>query len=466
MGRSSTEIPGHSNESGNSSGLVRTMGLWSLAIYGIGDMLGSGIYVLLNKAAGIMGNAIWLAFLASMVAALLTGLSYASIGSRYPRAGGAAYVTQRAFGSAFIAYVVGLAVMASGLTSMAAASRGFAGYFLELVGHLPVPLLVVAFILALTFVNFWGMRESVWLNMVCTAVEVGGLLLIVAVGMRYWGSVNYLEMPLAEGSGESSAARHALPIMVSLILQGAVLTFYSFIGFEDLLNVAEEVKDVRRTLPRALVLALIGVTLIYMAVSVTAVSVIPHAQLAASQSPLVDVVRRAASWFPPQLFTLISLFAITNTALLNYIMGSRLVYGMACQGLLPAALRRVHPRRHTPHIAILTLMVIVLVLGLSGDVSVLAKATSVLLLGVFITVNTALIVLKRRRDEPRGSFEVPTIVPLAGILVCALLLVHAQAREWLVAGVMLLLIVILYLVVRPKAVPLPDEAEQPQTPQT
>jgi len=430
--------------------LARTLGLFALVVYGVGDMLGSGIYALIGRAAGIMGNAIWLAFLASMVAALLTGLSYASLGSRYPKAAGAAYITQRAFGLPFLSYVIGLAVMASGLTSMATQSRAFAGYF-QAASGMPAPLwgIALAFIAVLTFVNFWGMRESTWLNVVCTAVEVAGLALIIIVGARFWGSVDYLETPVPSAGATGATSGLGL----ALVLQGAVLTFYSFIGFEDMINVVEEVKDPVRIFPKAVVLALGIATVIYIAVSVTAVSVVPHAELAASKEPLVEVVRRAAPAIPPVAFSLVSLFAITNTALLNYIMGSRLMYGMARQGLVPRALGAVHPVRRTPHVAILVLRLVVSVLAVTGDISSLARATSVLLLSVFIAVNAALIVLKRRPGEPKGTLEVPSAVPAVGIVVCAALLVNAQREAFLMAGILLAIIVVLYAVIRPRVIP-------------
>ena len=190
--------------------LARTLGLAALVVYGIGDMLGSGIYALIGKVAGTMGNAIWLAFLASMVAAVLTALSYASLGSRYPRAAGAAYVAHRAFRRPFLSYMVGLAVMASGLTSMGVQSRAFSDYFSALVPGIPAPVLILGFIGMLTVVNFWGIRESAWLNAVCTTVELSGLLIVIAVGARYWGSVNYLETPL-EGASPTPLGFSILP---------------------------------------------------------------------------------------------------------------------------------------------------------------------------------------------------------------------------------------------------------------
>ncbi len=435
--------------------LVPTMGLGALVIFGIGDMLGSGIYALIGKAAGAMGNAIWLAFLTSMAAAVLTGLSYASLGSRYPRAAGAAYVTQRAFHWPFLSYLVGLAVAASGLTSFATQSRAFSGYLMGLLGQpaagderLIWPIL--AFIGLLTLVNLRGIKESTWLNLVCTTVEVSGLLIVIVAGLRYWGGVNYLETPPGvDGLG------------LSMVLSGGVLTFFSFIGFEDMINVVEEVKDPRRTFPRGVIFALAGATMLYLAVSISAVSAMPHALLAQSEEPLVDVVRHAAPGFPPVIFSFISLFAITNTALLNYIMGSRLLYGMAHQGLVPRWLGSVHPTRRTPHKAILTLMAIALGLALWQNVGNLAKATSVLLLSVFVVVNAALVILKRRPGEPPGAFEVPVLVPAGGIVICAALLLNRvlaavsaneRAPELTITALLLGGIAVLYAVVRPSNV--------------
>jgi len=429
--------------------LARTMGLGALTVYGVGDMLGAGIYGLIGKAAGLMGNAIWLAFVMAMLVALLTGLSYANIGSRYPRAAGAPYVAQRAFRAPFVPYLIGLGVAASGLTSMATGARVIAGYVQTLGARWPTGVLVVTFLVLLSLVVFRGIRESTWMNMLCTTVELTGLLIVIVVGMGSWGSVNYLETPPA---GEGSVVAG---ISAGLLLQGAVLTFFSFIGFEDILNVAEEVKQPRTTLPLGLLLALLIATVLYILVAITAVSVLPYRELGESKAALVDVVRKAAPAFPPVLFTAISIFAVANTALLNFVMGSRLLYGMSRQGLLPAWLGRVHPVRRTPHVAILVLLGLVLALALAGDIRQLADATSLLLLGAFVVVNAALVVLKLRPDEPRGAFEVPVLVPALGAGVCLLMIggrvlgPEADARAPLIAGGIVTGIALLYLLRRP-----------------
>jgi basic amino acid/polyamine antiporter, APA family len=431
-------------ESASDGKLSRHIGLFALTLYGIGDILGAGIYGLIGRAAGEMGNAIWLAFLTSMIAAGLTGLSYASLGSRYPKAGGASYVAHRAFGKSWLAYGVGLAVLASGLTSMATATRVFSGYFQAWLGdQLSFPLILIGFALVLAFIVFWGIRESMWANAVCTLIEVSGLLVIVLFGASFLGSVDYFNATTpTHPTGE---------IGLSLVLTGAVLTFYSFVGFEDILNVAEEVKNPKRTLPIGLLLAVGISSLIYMSISLIAVSAVPAADLAASKQPLVDVVGKVAPWFPSPIYSVIAMFAVANTALLNFIMGSRLVYGMSKQGLLPKALARVHVQRKTPYLAIGILLLILLALALSGDISSLAKATSVLLLICFMIVNLALVVLKRRKTEPHGSFEVPAAVPFLGALVCGSLLLKAQTPELMTAGGILVGIAVLYFVVRPRA---------------
>ena len=237
-------------------------------------------------------------------------------------------------------------------------------------------------------------------------------------------------------------------------MQGAVLTFFAFIGFEDTLNVAEECRDPQRTIPLGLILAMGIAALLYIAVAVTAVSVVPWAELAEAPGPITEVVRRAAPIIPPIVFTGITLFAVTNTALVNYVTASRLIYGMARQGLLPARFGDIHADRRTPHIAIAALLIVTVPLALIGTIAELAAATVLLLLMVFAVVNAALFVLKRRVGEPKGYFEIPPIVPAAGALICLVLLgVRVFTGDWgapAIAGVLLLGSVAIYAVLRPK----------------
>jgi amino acid transporter len=399
--------------------LHRSIGPTQMALYGLGSMLGAGIYGLIGKAAGIAGNAVWLAFLVALVAALLTALSYASLGSRHPRAGGAAYVTERAYRFRLLSFMVGLALVCSGLTSIATQSQVFAVNIAALFGlnSVPVSWLALGFLLILTGIVFRGIRESMWVNVLCTLVEAGGLILVVAVGASYWGSVDYFETPVSLG-GDTA---------ILLVMQGAVLAFFAFIGFEDMYNVAEEVRDPERNLPLGLILAMVGAAVLYIAVAMTAVSVVPWVDLAEAPGPITAVVARAAPSISPLVFTAITLFAVANTALVNYVTASRLIYGMARQGLLPAALGNVHAGRRTPHLAIAALFLVLAPLALLGTISELAAATVLLLLLVFMVVNGALFLLKGRKSEKPGRFEIPRFVPALGALVCFVLIVVRTA---------------------------------------
>jgi amino acid transporter len=419
--------------------LARTVGPAQLTFYALGSMLGSGIYGLIGQAAGEVGAAVWLAFLVALVAAMLTALSYACLGSRYPRAAGAAYVAERAFRSPLMGFLVGLCMVASALTSVATQSRVFAANLVALLGveTAPVSLVALGFLLLLSAVVLRGIRESMWLNVVCTIVEAGGLLLVIAVGLSHWGSADLLATP--------DPARDVLWL---LMLQGAVLTFFSFLGFEDAINVAEEARDPERTIPIGLISAMVVAAALYVGVAITAVSVVPPAELARAPGPLTEVVTRAAPWFPAVAFTAVTLFAVANTALVNYVTASRALYGMARQKLLPGPLGRVHPRTRTPHVAIAALLLVIGPLAFLGTIGQLAAATVLLLLVVFGIVNAALVLLKRRPGEPRGRFEVPLIVPAAGAAVCAALVaVRVATGDWrapATAGLIVLVILALY----------------------
>jgi len=427
------------------STLVRNIGLVSLVLYGVGDILGAGVYGLIGKAAGQMGNAVWLAFLMSMIAAALTGLSYASLGSRYPKAGGVSYITHKAFGKDWLSYGFGLSILASGMTSVATSSRVFAGYLEAMInGSISLTPLMIGFVLVLAFIVFWGIKESMWANSVCTVIELSGLLFIVFFGIGWIGQVDYLDMTTATNpSGDFS-----IPIMLS----GTVLTFYAFIGFEDMLNVAEEVKNPEHNIPRGLLLAIGISSTVYMLISLIAVSAVPATELANSKEPLVDVVRKITPWFPTSIYSVIAMFAVANTALLNMVMGSRLFYGMANQGLLPKVLGKVHHKRRTPYVAVIVTLFIIIALALSGDISSLARSSSVLILTSFMAINASLVVLKRNKKEPKGKFEIPAIIPVFGFLVCGALVLASEGPELKRAGIILAIIAALYFIIRPKNV--------------
>jgi amino acid transporter len=289
--------------------------------------------------------------------------------------------------------------------------------------------------------------------MLCTFVEAAGLVLVIAVGIPYWGGVSLWETPATTPDDSG--------IGLSFLMTGAILTFFAFIGFEDTINVAEESKNPQRTLPIGIVSAMLAATVLYMAVAITAVSVVPWRELAAAPGPLAEVMARAAPWFPNWGYVAITIFAVANTALLNYVTASRLILGLAREGLLPAALGRIHPRRRTPHIAVVALLPLLVALMLAGNISQLASAAVLLLLAVFVSVNLALLMLQRREGEARGGFEVPAFVPALGALICGALLVNRLLTgDWRAPALAAALLGVIWLIwfLRPVSGPAPERA--------
>lgn len=288
-----------------------------------------------------------------------------------------------------------------------------------------------------------GIKEAIWVNVACTLIEAAGLLLVIAVGLPYWGSVDLLAMP--NGPGDDG--------LIVLVFQGAVLTFFVFIGFEDILNVAEESRDPQRTIPIALITAMVVGASIYVAVAISAVSVVPWQELARAPGPLTEVMRIAAPAIPVAVFTTITLFAVANTALVNYVTKSRMVYGMARQGLLPAALGKVGTGSQAPYMASLALLIVLVPLAFFGSIAQLASAAVLMLLVVFAIVNSALFVLQRRPGEAKGKFEVPRWIPAMGTIICLLLIaVRLTSGNWqapaLASGMLAGMVALYYILIK------------------
>lgn len=421
-------------------GLKRVIGRRVLLLFVIGDILGAGIYALVGQVAGKVGGAIWLPFLVAFVLASLTATAYAELVGKYPRAAGAALYTNQAFGIPFLTFMVAFTVMMSGVTSASAAARAFGGRYLAEFVTLPTIVGALGFLAIVTLVNFAGISESVRVNVVLTVIEAFGLLVIVAIGI--WA--------LLQGDGDPGRALEfdGADGAVLGVLGGTALAFYALIGFEDSVNLAEEAKDPQRDFPRALFGGLAVAVLIYMAVAFTATMLVDTRTLETSTGPLLEVVKVAGLSFPPKLFALIALLAVGNTALINMIMASRLVYGMAQEGIVPAVFGMVHARRATPWPAILFTVAIAVVLVSTGDIGGLADTTVLLLLLVFALVNVCVLVLRRDRVE-HAHFHAPAWMPAVGAVVCLVLaspLTGREAEVYLRAAVLVAIGVLLWLV--------------------
>ncbi len=419
--------------------LARRLGLGALVLIGVGDILGAGIYALVGKVVGIAGPGAWISFLISAALAAATGLSYAELSSRIPKSAGAAAYAAAAFKQPIVAFLVGFLVLASGLTSTATVALAFWGY-LELLFPMPQLMAAIALILILTAVAWRGIAASAGTNNVLTLLETTGILIIIGVGFSLAARMHASDL----------FSRLAPTPELTPLITGATLAFYAFIGFEDLANLAEEAKDPQRDLPRAILIAVAFTTVLYLAVIVVVLWVIPLQQSATSTRPLLDVLAAAGTPLPAAGFAVLAICAITNTGLANFVMVSRLLYGMAAQGLVPRALGRVHPVHQTPWVSVLVAAGLTLLLVVTGGTRLLAQTTSLLLVIVFSMVHVSLIRVRRLNGRESAPFRVPRFVPWTGLLVSALLMFHFPADVFLRAGVILLVGGGLYLVFRSK----------------
>jgi amino acid transporter len=417
-------------------GLKRVLGPKLLILFVIGDILGTGIYATTGKVAGKVGGALWLPFAIGFVVAILTAASYVELVGKYPKAAGAALYTQKAFKVPFLTFIVAFMVMCSGLSSASAAARAFSGdYLSELTGDaLPPTLVAICFILLLAALNLRGVSESVKTNVVLTLVELTGLAIILAIGA--WAVLNGDGEPSRLGEFEAGGTGYAL---MTGVLGATALGFFAFVGFEDSVNMAEETKDPVRTFPRAIFVGVAVTGTIYVLVALVSSLLVDYKVLEGSSGPLLEVVKAGGVDFPHKLFALIALFAVTNSALINIMMASRLCYGMANERILPRGMARVLPTRRTPVVGIAFVTLLAIGLVSTGEIEGLGDTTSFLLLCVFAVVNIAVLVL-RRDPVDHQHFRTPTVLPVLGALTALILaspLADRPADVYIRAGVLL-----------------------------
>ena len=386
--------------------LKRSISLPLLTLYGLGTTIGAGIFVLIGKIAGVSGAYAPLAFLLASVLAGLSAFSFAELSSRYPESAGEAAYVREGFGSNKLALIVGLFVVTAGLISTSAIVIGFSGYLAEFAPWPPAVSRVVV-VLALGALVCWGIGLSVTLAAIITLVEIGVLLVIIYFGAGLIGTgINSVasESPLDNGD-----------IWFSVVT-GAVLAFYAFIGFEDIVNVAEETRDPTRVVPYAIVITLLCTTVLYVIVAAVAIGAVPIADLAQSDAPLSLIFERA-SGFSGKPISAIAIISVLNGALIQIIMASRVLYGLSRRKLLPAWFGAVHPRTKTPVAATLFCTGIIVILTSTFQIEGLAGATSIVALTIFAIVNLALLRIKKTRLEVLDQkFSVPSWVPFLGFL--------------------------------------------------
>ena len=391
--------------------LRRSLTLPMLILYGLGTTIGGGIYALVGKVAARAGMLAPLSFVAAALLSAFTALAFAELSSRYPKSAGEAVYVQQAFKKKNLTLIIGILVVLNGCISAAALANGFVGY-LQVFVAIPDWVAIVAVTLALGLLAIWGIGQSVITAAVITLVEIAGLILIIWV----------TRSDLASFPARLDEFNPGLNSTMWLgILSGSFLAFYAFIGFEDMVNIAEEVKDVERNLPRAIIVTLALTTLIYFLVTLAAVLAVPPEQLGQQSAPLTYIYAFKTG-ADGTLISLISIFAIVNGGLIQMIMASRVLYGMSRQSLVPAQLNfmaDINPRTQTPIKATVLVMLLVSVLALSYAIESLAETTSLMILIIAVVVNTALVQIKLKAHEhPEAKgIRVPIAVPITGLII-------------------------------------------------
>ena len=383
--------------------LKRSLSLPLVTFYGIGTILGAGIYVLVGKVAGYAGMFTPFAFLVASLLAALSALSYAELSARFPKSAGEAVYVQEGLGWRHLSIIVGVAIVLSGSISMATLVHGFVGYF-QVFFNVPAELVIIVLTLVLGMVVAWGINESVIIASLMTLLEIGGLVLIIWVGHPH----------LAELPARWPEMLPPLELSVwAGIVAGSFIAFYAFIGFEDIVNVAEEVRNPHRNLPRAIVIALIVTTLFYFAVAIVSILTLTPAELTRTDAPLAELYR-SVTGREPILITVLSLVSVLNGALIQIIMASRVLYGMSRQGWLPPFLGQVNVVTRTPLAATSIITAVVLLFALWLPLVSLAKLTSFIILIVFALINLSLWQIKIKAPQPEDIRAVPLWVPIIG----------------------------------------------------
>ncbi len=397
-------------------GLKRELGLFEVTLSGVGIILGAGIYALIGKAAGLAGNSVWLSFAIASLIAVFTGLSYADLSSMFPKASAEHEYVRNAFGRR-LAFIIGWLIILSGVIGAATVALGFGGYFNA---FFKVPVITSAFVLivALSFLLFYGIKETARFVIIATLIETAGLVIVIFIGLPYLGKVDYFEMPYG-WSG---------------VFQASALVFFAYTGFESIVKLSEETKSPEKTIPKALILAIIVSILLYVAVAVFAVSVMGWERLSTSDAPFADLAFFAFGSNAFILLTAIALFATANTVLMMMLGSSRIIYGMADSRTLPAIFARVHRSRRTPWAAIIVTMVVSIAFIFAGDISFVANVDNFTLFVTFFVINAALILLRFKKPGSIRPFRVPLsagripLLPVFGVLFCIFMIAQLELK--------------------------------------
>lgn len=406
--------------------LERSLSLWEVTLMSIGIILGAGIYVIIGEAAGFTGNSLWISFLIGASVATFTGLSYAELCSRFPKAGAEYVYVQNSFGQTS-AWLTGWLIIAGNIIGGTTVALGFSNYFSALFNTSVIPVAIVVLIIC-GIILVLGIKETASVTILFTLIEAIGLFIIIFIGLQKFGNVDYLQ--LTNG--------------IKGIIEGGVLIFFSYLGFQGITRLAEETKQPEKNIPKAIILSIIITTIIYILVAIAAVSVIPAQDLANENAPLARIAETSFGQNSFIVLSAIALFSTFNTALMMLLSGSRLIYGISKEKGLPKLFSKVSKRTLAPWVAISGVITAAIFCLLIGDLKSIANLTNFTVFSVFIVINATLIFLRVKKPINEG-FKVPfnigkiPIFPLLGIITSIFMIGNLSIRI-LILGILLIII--------------------------
>jgi APA family basic amino acid/polyamine antiporter len=382
-------------------GLRRNVNLFQAVMFGIGLILGAGIYVLIGDVAGIAGNAMWIAFIIATVIAICTGLSYAELSSMFPKSAAAYVYIKNAFGNNAAAFIAGWLIIFVALVSAGAVAIGFSGYFSSLFPQFDPLVSAAALVLILSIVNFVGIRQSLWMNTTFVFIELAGLAIIILAALLFGSDqIDYYEMPPAVAE---------MPLSAGAIAAAASVIFFAYMGFENLANISEETKNASKVIPKALIISIVVTSAVYILVALSAITLVGWKELSLSGAPLASAAERSFGKIGVTVLSTIALFATSNTVLLMLISGSRIMFGMSKGDALPSIFSRVHSSTKTPWIAVIaTMLGAIAVISFSqGSISLVASVSVFNIFIVYALVNFTMIWLRYKKPELERPFRSP-----------------------------------------------------------
>ncbi|MFW9881067.1 MAG: APC family permease [Candidatus Thorarchaeota archaeon] len=425
--------------------LKRRVSLFALTIYGVGNILGAGIYGLIGSVVGITGNLSWLAFVLASITGAFTGLSYAELSAMYPKSAAEFVYTEEAFKIRILSFILGWIIIFSGILSASTVSLVFGGYLSDLFNVSSIYLNIlfaIILVLVLSVVNLIGIKTSTRTNIIFTLIEASGLIIIIILGFFGDQSPNYFILP----SGSSFL----------VVFSAVALVFFAFIGFEDIANIAEEVKEPQKNLPKAIIYSIIITTILYCFTAISVVSILPYSSIATSDAPLKAVAETILGPIGGVILSLIALFATANTVLIMLIVTSRMMYGMARDKALPEGISKISLKYRTPIIAVLLTAGFTIIPIFFGDISIVAHATVFGVLINFFLVNISLIALRKSKPELERPFELKPsyrgypLIALLGAIICIALLFTFNWLTVLIQAIIILCGIVLFYAMKSK----------------